>query len=121
MHVYAFSKMFLNWKESRQACVLAVANYQKDIESSALSRSGVIGLHTARSLLQKGASVVILDKGERLCLGATGAGDCSLDNLIRAGQSTHVCNKAMYCKIFLPNRLYICTYIASLHRCGRYK
>uniref|UniRef100_A0A7S3VMZ3 FAD-dependent oxidoreductase domain-containing protein 1 n=1 Tax=Dunaliella tertiolecta TaxID=3047 RepID=A0A7S3VMZ3_DUNTE len=35
---------------------------------------GVIGLNTALTLLQKGASVLLVERGKQLCTGATGAG-----------------------------------------------
>lgn len=44
------------------------------VHTYAFTSSGVIGLNTALKLLQKGASVLLVERGKELCTGATGAG-----------------------------------------------
>jgi len=58
-------------------CLIAVVSNLPVMNLSLRTRfylSGVIGLNAALKLLQKGASVLLVERGKELCTGATGAG-----------------------------------------------
>jgi glycine/D-amino acid oxidase-like deaminating enzyme len=65
-------------RHSRALKVLAVGQDVKKNSSTCwdaiIVGSGIIGLYTATQLLESGCSVVLVEQSDRLCAGATGAG-----------------------------------------------